>query len=110
MTGNAARDIGLDVPTPTKTCEDANCPFHGKISVRGITLEGRVVSFKMNKTAVLERQYLHKVRKYKRYMRRRSRMSVHIPPCLDVNVGDSIVAAECRPISKTVSFVAVAKR
>ncbi len=110
MIGRNAKDIGLDVQIPTKTCEDASCPFHGKISVRGVTLEGRIVSFKMDKTAVLEREYLYKVSKYKRYMRRRSRISVHVPPCLDVDVGDVITAAECRPISKTVSFVAIAKK
>ncbi|MFQ5711077.1 MAG: 30S ribosomal protein S17 [Candidatus Geothermarchaeales archaeon] len=105
-----ARDIGLDVPLPAKSCDDVNCPFHGKLSVRGITLTGKVVSFKMDKTAVLEREFIRYVKKYKRYEKRRTRINVHVPPCLDLSVGDQVLAAECRPLSKTVSFVVVAKR
>ena len=105
-----ARNIGLDVPTPSKTCQDTHCPFHGNLPVRGISFEGKVVSFKMDKTGVVEREYLHFIRKLKRYERRRSRVNVHIPPCLDVRVGDIIEVVECRPISKTVAFVGVAKK
>ena len=104
------RNIGLNVPTPTKTCSDKNCPFHGDLRVRGALIEGRVTSLKMDKTAVLERTYLHYVKKYKRYERRKSRILVHVPPCLDVEKGDIVVAGECRPIAKHVSFVVIAKR
>ncbi|NIN53148.1 MAG: 30S ribosomal protein S17 [Nitrososphaeria archaeon] len=103
------RDIGLDVSLPTKSCDDANCPFHGKLPVRGITLRGRIVSRKMDNTAIVEREYLHYVKKYKRYERRKTRISVHVPPCLEISVGDEVTIAECRPLSKTVSFVTVAK-
>ena len=107
--GKTARDIGLDVPIPTKTCEDVNCPFHGKLSIRGITMTGEIASFKMDKTAVLERKYLYYVKKYKRYERRKTRMNVHVPPCLDINEADRVLVAECRPISKTVTFTVVSK-
>ncbi|MCJ7793949.1 30S ribosomal protein S17, partial [Candidatus Bathyarchaeota archaeon] len=33
----------------------------------------------------------------------------HNPPGIDVKEGDRVKIAECRPISKTVSFVVVAK-
>lgn len=105
-----AKNIGLAVPIPDKTCQDENCPFHGSLRVRGILIEGTVASFKMSKTAILERRYLHYVKKYKRYERRRSRIPVHVPPCLDVKEGDVVIAGECRPISKTVSFVVIAKK
>ena len=110
MKAKKTRNIGLDVPLPDKVCDDKNCPFHGTIRIRGILIEGRIVSFKMNKTAILEREYLHYVKKYKRYERRRSRIPVHVPPCLDVKEGDWVVAGECRPISKTVSFVVISKK
>jgi len=34
-------------------------------------------------------------------------MEAHNPPCLDVKEGEVVKVAECRPISKTVSFVVV---
>ncbi|RLG60659.1 30S ribosomal protein S17 [Candidatus Geothermarchaeota archaeon] len=110
MSRKRVKNIGLDVPTPSRICNDKNCPFHGNLRVRGILIEGRIVSFKMDKTAVLEREYFHYVRKYKRYERRRSRISVHVPPCLDIREGDIVIAGECRPISKTVSFVVLARK
>ncbi|HEX9566931.1 MAG TPA: hypothetical protein VGA48_04970, partial [Thermoplasmata archaeon] len=53
--GSAARDVGIDVPVPEKSCTDAKCPFHGRLSVRGQTLEGVVVSTRMQNTVVIER-------------------------------------------------------
>ena len=38
----AARDIGIDVPVPERACDDHNCPFHGRLRVRGQTLDGVV--------------------------------------------------------------------
>ena len=48
--------------------------------------------------------------KYERYEKRSSRYSVHAPACLGLKVGDNVSIMECRPLSKTVSFVAVEKR
>lgn len=104
------RDIGIDVKPPEATCEDRNCPFHGNLPVRGQIIDGVVVSTKMDKTAVVERNYLKYHKKYERYEKRTSRYMVHNPPCLQVNVGDKVRIMECRPISKTVSFVIVEKR
>ncbi len=103
-----ARNIGLPgVEPPEKECDDPNCPFHGTLSVRGIVLEGTVVSDKMDKTVVVEREYLHYVRKFRRYERRRSKIHAHNPPCINAKKGDKVLIAETRPISKTVSFVVV---
>ncbi len=102
------RNIGLPgVEPPEKECSDPNCPFHGTLSVRGIVLEGVVVSDKMDKTVVVEREYLHYVRKFRRYERRRSKIHAHNPPCINAKKGDRVLIAETRPISKTVSFVVV---
>ncbi len=103
------RNIGIPVKPPTRECDDKNCPFHGNLRVRGILLTGTVIKKRMNKTVVVEKKYQIYVRKYKRYERRRSHISVHLPPCIDVEVGDKVRIGECRPISKTVSFVVLEK-
>jgi small subunit ribosomal protein S17 len=94
---------------PKRSCEDKNCPFHGELAVRGRILEGDVVSAKMEKTVVVRRDYLYYVPKYKRYERRHGHVSAHNPPCLEAKDGDRVRIAECRPLSKTVSFVVVEK-
>ena len=99
----------LSLKKPKKTCNDRNCPFHGGLSIRSRTLEGVVVSAKMEKTVVVRRDYLNYVPKFKRYERRHSHIPAHNPPCISVKEGDRIKVAECRPISKTVSFVVVEK-
>lgn len=101
--------MALVLKKPKKTCEDRNCPFHGELPIRGRILEGVVVSAKMDKTVIVQRDYLQYVPKYKRYERRRSRIPSHNPPCLNVKEGDRVKIAECRPISKTVSFVVIEK-
>jgi small subunit ribosomal protein S17 len=99
----------LTAKKPKKTCNDINCPFHGTLSLRGHALEGIVVSAKMEKTIIVRRDYLNYVPKYKRYERRRSNVAAHNPPCLEIKSGDRVRLAECRPISKTVSFVVIEK-
>lgn len=101
--------MSLTFKKPKKTCEDNNCPFHGDLSIRGHVLEGVVVSARMDKTVVVERDYLQYIPKFVRYERRHSRISSHSPPCLEAKEGDRVRIAECRPISKTVSFVVVEK-
>ena len=104
-----SRNIGLDVPPPQGTCEDLRCPFHGALRVRGQSFEGVVVSDRMAGTLVVEREYLRLIPKYERYEKRTKRFMVHNPPCLGIGVGDSVTIVECRPLSKTVTFVAVAR-
>jgi small subunit ribosomal protein S17 len=101
--------MSLTFKKPKKTCDDVNCPFHGELPVRGRVLEGTIVSAKMDKTVIVERDYLSYISKFKRYERRRSRIPSHKPPCIDVKEGDRVTIAESRPISKTVVFVVVEK-
>lgn len=101
--------MSLTLKKPKKTCSDRNCPFHGELPVRGRVSEGTVVSAKMDKTVVVRRDYIHYVPKFMRYERRRSRIPSHNPPCINAKEGDHVRIAECRPISKTVSFVIVEK-
>ena len=101
--------MSLTFKKPKKTCNDRNCPFHGDLPIRGRVLEGVVVNAKMDKTVIVKRDYLYYVPKFMRYERRRSRIPSHNSPCIDTKEGDRVIIAECRPISKTVSFVVVEK-
>lgn len=98
----------LILKKPKKSCDDVNCPFHGRLSIRGRVLDGIVLSTKMDKTVVIRRDYQLYVRKFKRYERRHSHINAHNPPCL-VREGERVRIAQCRPLSKTVSFVVVEK-
>ena len=102
-----ALNIGLNVQAPKQECQDVNCPFHGTLSVRGQVITGKVVSDRMMGTVVVERQYLHYVRKYKRYEKRSSKLHAHNSPCIHAKTGDTVRIAECRPLSKTTTFVVV---
>lgn len=99
--------LGLNVPEPETDCGEANCPFHGSLSVRGATLTGLVASTGMEKTVIVEREYDVFVPKYDRYMKRRSRVPAHLPECLDIAEGDTVRLAETRPLSKTKSHVVI---
>lgn len=105
-----AKNIGIDVNPPKAECNDPNCPFHGNLKVRGQIIDGQVVSTKMDKTVVVERNYLKYQKKYERYEKRGNRYTVHAPVCFNLSVGDHVSIMECRPISKTVSFVVIEKR
>lgn len=102
-----ARNIGVSVVSPRKTCEDEFCPFHGTLSVRGKLLTGIVSSSKAKKMVVVSREYPGQVKKYKRFQRSRSTVHAYLPACIEVKEGDEVRIAECRPLSKTVSFVVV---
>lgn len=104
-----ARNIGLNVKAPTESCTDKNCPFHGTLPVRGQVIPGVVSSSKMQDTILVKKEYMRYVPKYERYEKRTSTYSAHCPPCMKINVGDKVRIAECRPISKTTSFVTIEK-
>ncbi len=72
-------------------------------------MDGIVASSKMDKTVVVEREYLQFSTKFVRYEKRHGHIPSHNPPCIDAKEGDKVRIAECRPISKTVSFVVVEK-
>ena len=101
------RNIGVSVVAPRKTCEDELCPFHGTLSVRGKLLTGIVSSAKAPKMVVVSREYPKPTPKYKRYQRSRSKVHAYLPACVDVKEGQEVKIAECKPLSKTVSFVVI---
>jgi small subunit ribosomal protein S17 len=75
--------------------------------VRGKLLTGTVISAKARKMVVVSREYPHLVSKYQRYERSRSQVHAYLPACIEVVEGDFITIAECRPLSKTISFVVI---
>ncbi len=101
------RNIGIPITVPKKECNDKHCPFHGMLSVRGKLFEGKVVSAKAKNTIVLQKESLVYFSKFKRYARSKNTIHAYKPSCIDVEEGDSVLTAECRPISKSVSFVVV---
>ena len=101
------RNIGVSVMAPRKTCEDPLCPFHGSLAIRGKLIQGIVASSKAKNMVVVSREYPRPVPKYKRYERSRSKVHAFLPQCIEVKEGDEVVVAECRPLSKTISFVVI---
>jgi len=67
------------------------------------TIQGRVVSNKMDKsiTVLVERQIQHPL--YKKYIRRSSKIHAH-DENNDCNEGDLVAIEQCRPLSKTKSW------
>ncbi len=103
------RDIGIDATPPKEVCNDPNCPWHGHIKIRGRIFVGKVVSTRMSKSAVVEWSYIKKSKKYRRYMRAKTKVTVHVPPCILLKAGDLVKIGETKPISKTKSFVVIEK-
>ncbi len=106
-TKKQAKTIGLVVTVPTATCEDRHCAFHGGLKVRGREFVGLVKKTGAQKTAVIGWDRLNYLEKFQRYERRSSRLQVHNPSCINAKVGDKVRVVECRPISKTKSFVII---
>ncbi|MDP3484149.1 MAG: 30S ribosomal protein S17 [Methanobacteriaceae archaeon] len=99
--------VGIEVPEPKSECNDPNCPFHGSLPVRGQVLEGIVTNDKAERSITVERSFYKFISKYERYEKRKSRIKAHKPDCIELQVGDTVKIAECRPLSKTKHFVVV---
>jgi small subunit ribosomal protein S17 len=108
----ALRNIGIAVAAPKREPAPGDLlnPFNGSLPVRGSIIVGTIVSAKMQHTAIVEKQHERLVAKYERIEKRTRRYPAHVPSNIDVAEGDEVVIAECRPISKTVSFVVVENR
>ncbi|HLD41701.1 MAG TPA: 30S ribosomal protein S17 [archaeon] len=107
MVKKGRTNIGLNVKAPQGSCEDRKCPWHGSLSIRGRVFEGTVKSSKAKNTAVVEWAYNFYLPKYERFERRKTSISAYNPQCIRAKEGDKVTVAECRPLSKTKSFVVV---
>jgi len=90
-------------------CNDKHCPVHGTLSVRGRAFVERVVSTKTHRTATVITEIKRNIKKYERYEKRRKKLHVHNPDCINAKKGDLVKIMECRPISKTKNFVIIEK-
>ena len=104
---NKTKNIGIKVAIPGKTCDDLHCPFHGSLSVRGMSFVGTVLTSKMAKTVNVHWERSRLIPKYERYEKKRTRIKAHNPPCIDAQKGDVVRIMQCRPLSKTKNFVVV---
>jgi len=75
-----------------------------KISTRGRTFTGIVVSDKMQQTVTVEWNRKKYVKKYERYEFKRTRVKAHNPKEINAKTGDKVRIIETRPISKTKHF------
>ena len=104
-----SRNIGIKVKSPEKKPDenDKKNPFNGTLSVRGKLFEGKVVKTKAKNTVVIQKESPVYFSKFKRYARSKNSIHAHVPTNIQVNEGDLVIAAECRPLAKSVSFVVV---
>ena len=74
-------------------------------ATRGSQFKGTVVSAKMHKTATVKITHMRKVEKYDRIEKRTRKIAAHNPEAINAKPGDMVLIQECRPISKTKSFM-----
>jgi small subunit ribosomal protein S17 len=66
-------------------------------------LEGKIISNKMTGTVVVQVERFVKHPRFKKIMRRMSKLKAHTAKHL--NIGDKVTIEECKPVAKTVNFV-----
>ena len=101
------REEIFGVKAPTKICTDIKCPYHGEINVKHELFKGKIVKKDINRSATIEWFISRPVKKYERLALRRSRMRVHNPACLNAEIGDEVMVAKTRPLSKTKNHVII---
>ncbi|MBS3167842.1 30S ribosomal protein S17 [Candidatus Woesearchaeota archaeon] len=79
------------------------------LKLRGREFIAQVVKSGAQKSAVVQWSRIVYLPKYQRYEKRRSKIQVHNPICINAQVGDKVRIVETRPISKTKNFVIVEK-
>ncbi len=91
-------------------CTDFACPKHGKISLRGRSFKGKIISKHPKRIAIEFERTIH-IKKYERYSKRKTKLHARLPDCMskEIHVGDYVEIRECRPISKIIHFIVVRK-
>ena len=103
------RNIGIKVKTlkDEPLDNERKNPFNGTLSIRGKLFEGKVVKSKAKNTVIIQKELPVYFKKFKRYGRGKNSIHAHVPSNINVNEGDTVIAAECRPLAKSVSFVVI---
>ena len=100
----------LGIAAPQEACTDKKCPFHGEILVKRELYPGKVIKRDSNRSATIEWSRNYYVPKYERYGLRRSRLRVHNPTCLNAQIGQDVLVAKTRPLSKMKHHVIIQVR
>jgi small subunit ribosomal protein S17 len=89
---------------------DESCPIHGSLSARGRLFQGTVKK-KFPKRAVIEFERTLYVKKYERYVKKKTKIHARLPKCMEseIQIGDYVQVQECRPLSKIIHFVIIKK-
>lgn len=91
-------------------CQDEQCPVHGMLAARGRVFEGIVIK-KFPRRIAIEFERTVYIRKYERYVKKKTRLHARLPACLEneINMGDYVQIRECRPLSRIIHFVTIKK-
>ncbi len=92
--------LGVEAPAKPEQY-DRNCPFYGELAVKPETMVGTVVKKDTHGSATIEWARSVSVPKYERSEKRTSRMRVHNPNSVNAQIGQKVLVARTRPISKT---------
>ncbi|MDP3728816.1 MAG: 30S ribosomal protein S17 [bacterium] len=107
MKKQAKKNVGMGFVSPSKSCSDKHCPFHGDTKLHGRVFEGKVIQKNPHKTINVEWPRIAYLSKFERYSKKRSRVKAHNPECIEAELGDMVTIVETRPISKTKKFIVV---
>lgn len=106
------KEIKVEEKKENSSCADKLCPLHGEnpLKLRGRIFEGTVEK-KFHKRVVIRFARVAYISKYEGYEKRNTKLHARLTDCMEkeINVGDLIQIAECRPLSKIIHFV-VTKR
>ncbi len=105
------KETVLGIPAPQGAYDssnyDKNCPFTGSLVVKKELLKGKVIKKDTNKSATIEWFESKFIPKYERYAINRSRLRVHNPPAVNAQIGQEVLVARTRPLSKTKHHVII---
>ncbi len=107
MTEDNMKSEILGASAPQKDCTDKKCPFHGELNVKKELFKGKIVKKDVSHSAIIEWFRPLFVPKYERYEMRRYRLHAHNPSCINASIGDEVLAAKTRPLSKTKHHVII---
>ena len=91
-------------------CKDKDCPSHGKLRIRGKIFRGKVTR-KFPRRITIEFERMTYIKKYERYTKSKTKIHARLPTCMEdkINIGDTVLIRECRPLSKIIHFVVIKK-
>ena len=76
------------------------------VGTRGRTFEGFVTKKFFNR-AVVEFERTIFVPKYERFYKKKTKLHARVPEGFELNIGDYVKIAECRPLSKIIHFIVI---